>query len=249
MFAFSFEPFRAKAIRVQPTDRAVKVWQRPGSAARQAHLFFIAVAPTWVRGHRNRSARLLKQLTKEQGIEQPISEDANTLEQGEEMATPEQQQQLESLYNMGIDIIHGEGQVGDQIANMVLEAQDVSVGIGSAASALLIAIEKKAGNVPDEIKLQLAQELIAELTGLAVEAGALAEDEVNDVFIDAVASHAYSSYVSTKESMGELDPKELERAVQEAEGMTDTSVRRNAAPQAQQSESPASGGLMSMAGG
>jgi hypothetical protein len=133
---------------------------------------------------------------------------------------------------------------------MVLQAQDVSMGIGGAASALLIAIEKKAGAVPDELKLQLAQELIAELTGLAVEAGALAEDEVNDGFIDAVASHAYSSYITTKESMGELNPQELEASVREAEELMGTSARGGEQqPQPQQPVSPASGGLMSMAGG
>lgn len=186
-----------------------------------------------------------------QGNEQTIDPEQEPLQQGEELATPEEQQQLEALYDMGIDIIHSEGQVGDQIANMVLQAQDVSMGIGGAASALLIAIEKKAGMVPDEIKLQLAQELIAELTGLAVEAGALAEDEVNDGFIDAVASHAYSSYITTKESMGELNPQELEASVKEAEELMGTSSRGGQPQQSQPASpaSPASGGLMSMAGG
>lgn len=184
-----------------------------------------------------------------QGNEQTVEPEQEPLQQGEELATPEEQQQLEALYDMGIDIIHSEGQVGDQIANMVLQAQDVSMGIGGAASALLIAIEKKAGMVPDEIKLQLAQELIAELTGLAVEAGALAEDEVNDDFIDAVASHAYSSYITTKESMGELNPQELEASVKEAEELMGTSARGGQPQQSQQTASPASGGLMSMAGG
>ena len=187
-----------------------------------------------------------------QGNEQAVEPEQEPLQQGEELATPEEQQQLEALYDMGIDIIHSEGQVGDQIANMVLQAQDVSMGIGGAASALLIAIEKKAGMIPDEIKLQLAQELIAELTGLAVEAGALAEDEVNDGFIDAVASHAYSSYITTKESMGELNPQELEASVKEAEELMGTSARGGQPQQPQQPASPASpasGGLMSMAGG
>lgn len=175
--------------------------------------------------------------------------DEQPLQPGEEAATPEEQQQLEALYEIGIDIIHGEGPAGDQIANMVLKSEDVALGVGNAASALLIAIEKKAGAVPDELKLQLAQELIAELTGLASEAGAISEEEVNDEYIDEVVSHAYSSYITTKESMGELDPKELESSVSEAEAVVGASAKGATQPQGQQPSSPTSGGLMSMAGG
>lgn len=194
-----------------------------------------------------------------------LQQASEQLENGEVQATEEEQQQLEQYMGVALEVIHGEGPSGDQIAKMVLESQDVSMGIGNATSAVLISVEKQAGAMPDDIKIQLALEIIAELSGLAVEAGALAEDEIDDSFIDGVVSNAYSSYLSTKESMGELDPAELEQSVSEAEQITGTSVRGRGQQQPQQQQSqqqqpqqqqqqpqqqgPMQGGLMSMAGG
>lgn len=172
--------------------------------------------------------------------EQPITSD-------EVQATEQEQAQLAKIFDVSLGIIHSEGQTGDKIADMVLSNQDVSIGIGGAASAVLIATEKQVGQIPDDMKIQLSLEIIAELSGLAVEAGALSEDEVNDGFIDAVVSNAYSSYITTKESMGDLDPAELERNVSEAEQLMGTSVRNN--QQSVSAAQPEQGGLMSMVGG
>lgn len=185
----------------------------------------------------------------QQGEVQAAEEEQQQLGQGEVQATEEEQQQLEQLMGVAIEIIHGEGQTGDQVAKMVLESQDITVGIGGATSAVLIAAEKAVGAIPDDMKIQLALEIVAELSGLAVEAGALAEDEVDDSFIDGVVSNAYSSYLSTKESMGELDPAELEQSVSEAEQLMGTSVRGGGQNQPQQEQSATQGGLLSMAGG
>ncbi len=177
------------------------------------------------------------------------------LEGGDIQASEQEQQQLAQLYTMSLSIIHNEGQAGDQIAQLVLQNQDVTAGIGSATSAVLIAVEKQAGQIPDDMKIQLALEIIAELSGLAVEGGALSEDEVDDSFIDSVASHAYSSYLSAKEAMGELDPQALEQSVREAEQLTGMSVRngqqqaQNSQPAAAQSSPATQGGLLSMNGG
>jgi len=142
-------------------------------------------------------------------------------------------------------IIHNEGQAGDKIAEMVLKAQDVSVGIGNAASTVLIGTEKQTGKIPDDMKIQLSMEIIATLSELAVNAGALAEDEIDDDFIDAATSNMYSSYLTAKESMGELDPQELESSVSEAEQLMGASVRNQKSQgQPQQPQ----GGLLSMGG-
>jgi hypothetical protein len=154
-----------------------------------------------------------------------LNENALDNAPGEEVeATPEEQAMLEQAVDLGMQAIHGEGQSGDNIAQMVLNAQDVTEGIGQAAATVLIAVEKQM-QVPDDMKIALAQEIIGELAELAVAAGALSEDEVNDEWIDAVVSHAYTSYISTKEAMGELNPQELEANVSEAEQLMGTSVR------------------------
>ncbi|MBV2128148.1 hypothetical protein [Arsukibacterium indicum] len=157
------------------------------------------------------------------------------MDAGQEVqATEEEQAMLEQMFGMALEMIHGEGQSGDAIANMVMQAQDITQGIGQATATVLIGVEKKAGQIPDDIKLPLGQEIVAELSELAVAAGALAEDEVNDGFIDAVVSQAYSEYITLKEQMGTLDPDELEASVSEAEQLMGTSARGGGQQQPQQ---------------
>ena len=153
------------------------------------------------------------------------------LQDGEVQATEQEQEMLEQAFALAIEMIHGEGQSGDAIAQTVLQSQDISEGIGNATATVIIGVEKRAGGLPDDLKPALAQEVIAELSGLAVEAGALAEDEVDDSFIDAVVSHAYSHYLELKEAMGELDPAELEASVAEAEQEMGVSIRNQQPPQ------------------
>ena len=142
-----------------------------------------------------------------------ITED---IEQGAVEATPEEQAMLEDAVDVALDMIHGD-QAGDQIANMVLQAQDITEGLGQAVATVLVGVEKKLGGVPDDMKLALAEEIADELVELAITAGAVAEDEVTDGFVDALVSHAYSQYLTVKEQMGELDPNELQASVADAE--------------------------------
>lgn len=160
---------------------------------------------------------------------------------GEEVqATEEEQAMLEQAVLLGLQAIHGEGQSGDNIASMVLNSQDITEGIGQAAATVLIAVEKQM-QVPDDMKVALSQEIIAELAELAIAAGALAEDEVTDEWIDAVVSQGYTTYISTKEAMGELNPQELEANVAEAEQLLGTSVRGGQPRQPQQAQQPGRG--------
>ncbi|WP_345842596.1 hypothetical protein [Shewanella algae] len=134
--------------------------------------------------------------------------------EGEDL-TKEEEAQLSEAMKISQVIIHREGETGDKIAAMVREDQDVARGIGNATATVLIAVGRQL-QYSDDIKLILAMEILMELTALAVDAGALAEDEVNDEFIDAAASNAYSAYISAKEAMGELDVNELKQSVEEA---------------------------------
>ena len=160
------------------------------------------------------------------------------LQEGEIQATPEEQAALEQAYDLAMQMVHGQGQSGDKIAQIVLNAQDVTEGIGQAVATVIIGVEKKTGGLPDYIKLALAQEVLAELAGLAVEAGALSEDEVSDEWIDSAVSQAYSNYLSMKESMGELNQQELEASVSEAEKSMGISVRNQQANQPKPQQKP-----------
>lgn len=140
------------------------------------------------------------------------------LEPGTEQATPEEQAQLEQGVALAEELLFGEGQAGDQIAAIVQQSQDITEGIGKAAAAALIAVEKRMGGaIDDAVKWELGREIIAMLAGIAVEYGALAEDEIGDDFLDAVVSHAYSEYLTLKEQLGDLNPEELKATVSEAE--------------------------------
>lgn len=153
-------------------------------------------------------------------LQQPNDEmmqDDAELEPGSELATPEEQAQLDEAFLLAQEMLYSEGQAGDQVAQLVQQSQDIAEGIGKATATVVIAVEKRTGGLDDAVKLELSKLVIAELSSLAVEFGALAEDEVDDNFIDAVVSHAYSEYLTMKEALGELDPESLQASVSEAE--------------------------------
>lgn len=154
-----------------------------------------------------------QQQGRDDAIENNINQQADAAN-SEEM-TPEEVQQLEEAMDVAMLIIHQEGQQGDQVAQLVLDNPDVAKGIGDATATVLMAVGKQM-DYSDDIKIILAMQIFMELTRLAVNAGALAEDEIDDGFIDASISHAYSTYLTNKEAMGELDQAELQQSVDEA---------------------------------
>jgi len=156
--------------------------------------------------------------------------DEQLLEPSEVAASPEEQAMLEQAVSIAFEIIHAEGKAGDNIANMVLEAKQVQQGIGQAVATVIIAVEKKM-DIVDDVKLPLAEEITDELLQLAIAAGALSEDEINDEMTDAIVSHTVSTYLSMKEQLGELNQDELSANVQEAESFMGQQNKTKAAPQ------------------
>lgn len=154
------------------------------------------------------------------------------MQQDEVQATPEEQAQLEQAFSAALEVIHATGKAGDNIVSMVMEAQKVEQGIGQAVATVLITVEKKM-QLTDDVKLALAEEITNELLSLAIEAGALAEDEVTDQMTDAIASHAMSTYLSIKEQLGELNKDELAANVQEAQGFMGMGQQQKPAAPAQ----------------
>lgn len=162
------------------------------------------------------------------------------MQQGEVQATPEEEAQLEQAFGAALEVIHAPGKAGDNIVSMVMDSKQVQQGIGQAVATVLITVEKKM-QLTDDVKLALAEEITNELATLAIEAGALANDELNDQMIDAIASHAMSAYLSMKEQLGDLNQDELSANVQEAQAFMG---------QQQKPAAPAqSGGLLQRARG
>ena len=171
---------------------------------------------------------MMQQQPQQQMMEEELPSEDQEIE-----TTQEESAILESAFSLALEMIHGDGQSGDAIAQTVLQSQDITEGVGNATATVMIGVDKRLGGIPNDLKLPLAQEIIIELSELAIQAGALSEDEVDDSYIDAVVSHAYSHYLTIKEQMGELDPSELEASVSEAEQVMGTSARGGSQQQAQ----------------
>lgn len=176
--------------------------------------------------------------------EEELLEDDMAMDPDAEPATPEEEAQLDEAFLLAQEMLYGQSESGDQVAKLVQQSQDITEGIGKATATVVIAVEKRSGGLQDAVKLELAKLVIAELAGMAVEYGALAEDEVDDGFIDAVVSHAYSEYLTMKEAMGELDPAELEASVAEAEQEMGVSTRNQQPPQQPQQAPQQGAGLL-----
>jgi hypothetical protein len=138
------------------------------------------------------------------------------MEAGAEQATPEEQAQLEQAAALADEMLVAPGESGDKVAQLIQQSQDIAEGIGKATATVVIAVEKRMGGLDDAVKLELAKHVVDTLINLAIDHGALAADEVNDSFEDAVGSRAYSEYITMKEAMGELDPQHLQASVEEA---------------------------------
>lgn len=132
----------------------------------------------------------------------------------EQQASPEEEAMLQQATEVAMQILHGEGDQGDKLAQMVLDATDVAQGIGKATATLIMAVEQVVPNMTDDVKMALAQELVAELSDLAIQAGALAEGEMDESLLEKIVSHAYSEYLTLKEATGELDPAKLQADVE-----------------------------------
>lgn len=163
------------------------------------------------------------------------------MQKDEVQATPEEEAQLEQAFDAAIKVIHAPGKAGDNIASMVLDAQQVQQGIGQAVATVVITVEKQM-KLTEDVKLALAERVTDELVALAIKAGALAEDEVTDQMTDALASHAMSTYLTLKEQLGELDQNELSANVQEAQAFMGQQQKPAAEP-------AKSGGLLQRARG
>jgi hypothetical protein len=165
--------------------------------------------------------------------------DETQLEAGEVQAAPEEQAMLDQAVDVAIQMIHGEGAAGDKIAQMVQQSKDIAQGIGQAIATVVIGVQKSM-EVPDDMTMALAEAIADELVALAIEVGALSQDEVTDEFTDKMVSHGYARYLEAKEAMGELDQSQLESQVNEAKA---------AMGQGGQQQQPAApqGGLMQRA--
>jgi hypothetical protein len=126
--------------------------------------------------------------------------------------SPEEQQAFDQAVTIVEDILYGEGPIGDQVAKIVSQDQDILLGIGKATAAVLMAVEQKM-QVAEDMKMELAQEIVEELVDIAVKTGALAEDELDDRALEEIVKAGVAEYLRLADATGSLDPAKLQQDV------------------------------------
>ena len=137
---------------------------------------------------------------------------------GSEDATPEEQAQYERALERTMETIHGDG-AGDQIANIVLKAQDLVTGVADAVFMLVRRAENTMG-VTGAVVMQLAEDVIDEIISLLVQGGHLSEEEVTEEMYESIVAKAYELYITDKEERGQLDHNVVRDDINQLQGLS-----------------------------
>lgn len=148
----------------------------------------------------------------------------------EEQASEEEQAQLEQAYELAQQLLMEPGEAGDHVAQLVQGAEDITEGIAKAAATTVVAVEKRAGGLSEDVLAELMALVCGDLIGLALEHGALTEEDVTDELIEAIAGMAFAEYGNIKQQMGDMPQQPEQGAMPEQ--------------QPQQPMPPQGGGLM-----
>lgn len=127
-------------------------------------------------------------------------------------ASPEEQQLFDQANAMVDDLLFGEGPLGDQVAKIVAADKDVMVGIGKATATVLLAVEQKM-QIPEDMKLPLAQEIVEDLVDMAVKVGAVGEDEITEDTLKQIVDAGTAEYLRLADATGKLDHTKLQQDV------------------------------------
>jgi hypothetical protein len=128
----------------------------------------------------------------------------------EEQASEEEQAQLEQAYGLAQELLYGEGEAGDQVAQLVQQADDIAEGIARAAATTVVAVEKRTGGLSEDVLTELTALVVADLVELAVEYGAISEDGVTDEFVESIAGMAFAEYGNIHQQMGDMGQQQPE---------------------------------------
>ena len=139
-------------------------------------------------------------------------------------ATPEEEAQLEEAELLSLEMIHGEQ--GEQISNIVMQAQDPLQGIGEAAATVVVGVDQRLGGLFPAVAYEILDGAAEELAGLAAEAGII-PPELDD---------------QQSEMVAQVAGQTLDHLMQSVHG------EQQAQMEPQQPQMPQQGGLMQMGG-
>lgn len=144
-------------------------------------------------------------------------------------ATPEEEAQLEEAELLSLEMIHGEQ--GEQIGNIVMQAQDPLQGIGEAAATVVVGVDQRLGGLFPAVAYEILDGAAEELAGLAAEAGII-PPELDD---------------QQSEMVAQVAGQTLDQLMQSVHGEQQAQPSMEQQPQPGQPQLP-QGGLMQMGG-
>lgn len=130
-----------------------------------------------------------------------------------EQATEEEQAAYEYLSTQAMDFIHSD-KSANFVKNTIGQAKNPIDGVAKVTAVIIMRIEvqnEKNGGIPDEVKLEVAEDIVTELLELTITAGLIpqAEFEQNEeAILEQIVSKAYQEYMTKKEQSGQLNPEE-----------------------------------------
>ena len=140
---------------------------------------------------------------------------------GTEQATEEEQAAYEYLSTQALDFIHDD-KSANFVKNTIGQAKDPLDGIAKVTAVILKRLDvqnKENGGVPDEVKLEVAEDIINELLALAISSGVVDEQSFTqneEKNIEAIVKSTYQYYMEQEEQAGTLDPEQEKQNVVDA---------------------------------
>lgn len=135
-------------------------------------------------------------------INKPSSTDNVSRYIGSEEATQEEQLQYEQALNLAMTALHDD-KTGPAIFQMVTEAESPEQGIAQAVFTLLEKVgQQLKGQLSDSVKVEVAEDLVDEITGLMITGGRLKESQVDDDFAERIVSNLYRENAKFMEMSG-----------------------------------------------
>ncbi len=127
-----------------------------------------------------------------------------------EQASEEEQAAYEYLSTQAIDFIHNE-KTANFTKNTIGSAKDPLDGIAKVATTILMRLEvqnKENGGIPEEVQLEVAEDIIDELLNLVISNGVIEQadfDQNQDEYVEKIVNATYKYYMEQKEQSGDLN--------------------------------------------
>lgn len=141
----------------------------------------------------------------------------------EESATPEEQAQYDDLMGTLFGLIHGEKTRSKVLDRLKAGKDNIGQSVGEMSMTLFEGvesnIEKQGGTIPDSVKMEVGEDLVAELVQMAVLAKLVPdEDEAIGQTMNAAIDVFASAYGNARREAGKVDPAAMQGELENLKG-------------------------------